>query len=266
MIRSCLLTILFFLLSASFSQAESFEFRAFRVLHRPVTEVEPLVRAVVSTGGKLVIDSRTNQILVSDSPSVLGKVEKILKEFDITPTMVRVQVELVEREELVRRGIALTQVQYRSGIWGVSILGPGSFERKQRVRSFLTLMSDTEGQLAAGERIPYVTLSPWLGLYGVVSSGVAFVDATTGFLVLPRVTGDRIRLDLTPFAATPTGNSSIPVIRFSRAKATVELKSGEEVVLAGQDQETSRFLGALLGASRESAQSNLIIIVTAKVE
>ncbi len=67
--------------------------------NRKASELNDIITKSLGTAyGDLVIDDRINMIMYKDSPSVKGRVEKYLPYFDIAPTMVRIDAQIIECE------------------------------------------------------------------------------------------------------------------------------------------------------------------------
>lgn len=58
--------------------------------------IEDVIKDLISVNGKLIIDSRTNSLIVTDAPSVLTKIEGVLKELDVKTLQVMISAEIME--------------------------------------------------------------------------------------------------------------------------------------------------------------------------
>ena len=67
--------------------------------NRKASELNDIITKSLGTAyGDLVVDDRINMIMYKDAPSVKGRVERYLPYFDIAPTMVRIDAQIVECE------------------------------------------------------------------------------------------------------------------------------------------------------------------------
>lgn len=60
------------------------------------TGIENVIKEMLSVNGKLIVDSRTNTLLVTDVPFVLIKIEEVLKELDVKTSQVLISAEILE--------------------------------------------------------------------------------------------------------------------------------------------------------------------------
>ena len=58
--------------------------------------IEKVIQNILSPNGKLIVDSRTNSLLVTDTPSSLTQVEEVLKELDVKTLQVMISAEILE--------------------------------------------------------------------------------------------------------------------------------------------------------------------------
>jgi len=58
--------------------------------------IEIIMQNLLSPNGKLVIDSRTNSLLITDTPAALKQIEDVLKELDVKTQQVLISAEIME--------------------------------------------------------------------------------------------------------------------------------------------------------------------------
>lgn len=122
---------------------------------------------------------------------------------------------------------------------------------------------------------------PTLGSVSYTDNGqpiqsIEYRDSGVTLELLPVVRGDLVELTLrqerSSFARTETGVNDTPTLNKSASQATVRLKPGEAIALAGLDETSasrskSGLFGGLLGAkSREHSDASLVLVVQAEVE
>jgi hypothetical protein len=82
----------------------------------------------------------------------------------------------------------------------------------------------------------------------IVSDSVEFRDLTTGFDVVPRVSGERVYLDISPRRETPVGNRGGADLQ--RATTSTSARLGEWIELGGSARDDTRSdSGLLIGAA-----------------
>jgi len=77
-----------------------FEKKVFQIKHAEVSDIESVLTSMLSPNGSLLVDARTSQIFVWDTPITLAKMEEVVKHLDI-PLETRIfQSQYVNVEEL----------------------------------------------------------------------------------------------------------------------------------------------------------------------
>jgi hypothetical protein len=97
----------------------------------------------------------------------------------------------------------------------------------------------------------------------VVGGGVEYRDATSGFYALPRVTGDRVTLDLSAQREALSGQVQ-GGFNVQRAVTTVSGRLGEWIEVVGTSQSASGQQSVLLGRTSATASDTRRVLV--KVE
>jgi type II secretory pathway component GspD/PulD (secretin) len=138
----------------------------------------------------------------------------------------------------------------------------------------LSALSGAVATLNSGAQVPTVS-SVSIAEGGTPVQSIEYRDSGIILTVRPVVRGELIELEVkeerSSFVRTTTGVSDTPTLQKSAATASVVLKSGESVVLAGLTEESDErrsegLLGGLLGSkSRNGLQSELLVILTAEL-
>ncbi len=222
--------------------------------HRLVEDMIPIIRPLVDEGG--TVTGMNNQLIVRSSPANLQSIKKIIAELDTAPRMLRITV--TQDVNALRSGDeAALSGYYRSG--DVTARLPDAGQRRKgasvtiggeqgklRYRQLSTrsrndrhnvhFVQALEGRPAwiqTGSELPLAVQSVILG-YGsvVVNEGVRYKTVSSGFYVLPRISGDRVILEIQPRLESldPHHTGRIDV---QRTTTSVSGRLGEWIDLAG---------------------------------
>jgi type II secretory pathway component GspD/PulD (secretin) len=119
-----------------------------------------------------------------------------------------------------------------------------------------------DGQRASiriGQSVPHVKQILALGRRQIlIAQGIELQDVTTGFDILPRVHGDRVRMEITPRLST-LRDSATGLADFRELSTTVEIRLGEWIDLGtilGHRNEIDRAI--LESAATESGERRTI--------
>jgi len=85
--------------------------------------IEKIIQGLISANGKVIVDSRTNSLIITDMPPSLIKIEEVLKELDVKTLQVMISAEIMEVsvDTLKRLGI-----EWGTSTGGLMTYGAGS--------------------------------------------------------------------------------------------------------------------------------------------
>ena len=247
------------LLLASTVQADSIT--TIQLRNRPAVEVIPIVKPMLEAGD--AITGQGFKIFLRSSPETLAQVRDIIDALDIAAKVLQVSVFqgndrdlrslTVSGNILIESGDASVSVgnsksnsgdgagniDYSSGKVKGSIETTSTRARLQNSPIHqLRVTEGTEGYIETGEQIPYFSGANRI-LPGVNVGSVEFKDVTTGFYVLPRIHGDNVTLQISPFknslSKTSGGN-----IETQHANTTITGGIGEWLLIGGTTEEIKR--------------------------
>ncbi len=229
------------LLLVSAAQADSVS--VIELQHRPAEEVIPIVQpmlgpsdAITGTGFKLFLQS---------SPETAARVRNLVDMLD-TPARI-LQVSVFQGSESSLREIAATarlRVESGGSTYGttgssVSVDGISTQEslRNNPVHQ-VRVTEGNEAYIETGERIPYFYGAAFAGRRAVAGA-VEYQDVVTGFYVLPRIRGDNVTLEVSPFrsATSDTGGGNIET---QAASTTITGNLGEWLPIGGVTEQVER--------------------------
>jgi type II secretory pathway component GspD/PulD (secretin) len=266
------------MLLASAAQADSMSI--IQLQNRPAEEVIPVVKPML--GASDAISGQGFNIFLRSSPETLVRVKEMIAVLDIPSKMLQVSVFQGSERELDALGIsgniqidagnasidvgrgrdgndnAGGSITYSTASGSASISGvrtQGSVQDSpvHHVR----VAEGTEAYIATGEQIPYSTV--WVGPRGIVG-GTEFIEAVTGFYVLPRTRGDNVMLEVSPFRSSRS-NTRDDNIDTQSAVTTITGRIGEWLLIGGvteQVEQTRSGIGTT-SSTQSSADSSIWI-------
>ena len=92
----------------------------------------------------------------------------------------------------------------------------------------------TEAYIETGKRIPYFVGATWIGPE-VVGGGVEYKDAVTGFYMLPRIRGDNVILEVSPFKSSQSHTGGVNIDTQS-ASTTITGCVGKWLLIGGDNR------------------------------
>jgi len=248
--------------------------------HRTAEEVIPLLEPFIGPEG--AIAGVSGQLIIRATPENLAEIKEILGEIDTAPRRLLITVrQNVTREQLERELAASGNVTIgdhgrvivrdgRSRDGAAAGYRSGQDQLSGRASSTNTLQQagDTqqvqvlEGSQAfirAGASVPYPERTIARDGRGVaVSGGPTYRDVTSGFYVLPRLSGDQVILEISPQRATLGEQGRIDI---QGASTRVSARLGEWIELGGIARETLEKRTGIASASTRTGTDRRGIFV-----
>jgi type II/III secretion system protein len=212
------------LMSATPTSGQGLEIIPLR--HRTVEQVLPVLRPLVEPGGTL--SGHSNQIFLRASPANVAEIRRALESIDRPLRRLQISVRFDDAAQASRQEIgAGGQISNRGARIDIGV-------QDSQVRSAERI--DQRLQLLEGGR-------------GVIFAGQSreLVDRATGFVVVPRLAGDTVHVDIAP--QREVGDN------FQRAATTVSARLGEWFEIGGAGESAVRDERGILSVRRSSTSA-----------
>ena len=224
-----------------------------KLRHRTADQVLPILRPLLEPGGALT--GQYDQLIVRASAANLADLRKVLEAIDTPLRRLVISVrhdstEEASREALEARGTIPGRVEIRAG--------EARSARDERVDQRIQVLEGGRALISAGEARPLrqqqVVRTPGGAL---ITQSTAMQEASTGFEVVPRLSGNLVMLEIArqreTFAPGQPG-----AIQSERAVTSVSGALGEWIELAGAGNSATReergILSTRAGRSAGSAR------------
>lgn len=245
----------------------------------PVGQTEPelaaeVVRPLLAPEDQLIVDAKGARLIVRAEPEIQGKIAEVIRQLDVPPINVRIDVEFDEagRSDRSELGVgARGRVVWPasggdpSGAVRVNVSGGmRSDTNDRRTVQSLLVASGREATLRVGESVPQVD---WFMEYGrncgTLVGQVSWQEVGSFLVVQPTVigSGPDVRIRVIPELSGRVDGQSRRV-RFASAATEVTVRAGETISLGGLQKDESFYSRFLLGFSRGGEASSLDIRLT----
>lgn len=247
--------LLAFLILTSPVQAE--ELTTLQLTNRPAAEVIPIIEPMLAPGD--VISGHGFKIFLRSSEETLAQVRDMIEVIDAAAKVLQVSVVQGSTSKLRSLGISGS---FSIGTDDASASFSGS-STQHRLHNMpihrLRVTEGTEGFIQTGKQIALFSGSNWKR-----STGVGFKKLTTGFYVLPRVHGDNVTLQVSPFKNTRShaGGGSINT---QHANTTISGRLGEWLLIGGTSEQVKRSQSSVSGFSSTRSSSDESIWIKAEL-
>ncbi len=238
--------------------AQASSLATIKLANRPAEEIIPVVEPMLVAGD--AISGRGFTIFVRTSPATLAQIREMIAALDVAARTLQISVFQGSTRGLGQLGIeggvrvehgdasiGIGTERGASGAAGGSITystrgGSGSLSgtsTRLRVQDDpIHQVRVTEGFAAyieTGEQIPIFSGSHWIAPESV-AGGIEYQDVVTGFYVLPRVSGDNVTLEISPFKNSLRGGN----IQTQSARTTLSGRLGEWLLVGGVSEQLRR--------------------------
>jgi len=264
----CIFAALFFL--ASVVRADSIT--TIELQNRPAAEVIPIIQPMLGPGDALSGESFT--LFLKSSPDTATRIRGMIAALDVPARVLQISVFQGSTRSLGELGIE-GNLQLDSGNVNVDVGSGGDRVDEPggsvtygtdgasgsiggiRTRSSLRdnpvhqvrVTEGTEAYIETGQQIPY--FSGWVGRKGAVG-GVDYKAVTSGFYVLPRIRGDNVALQVSPFRNAPSDTGG-GIVDTQSASTTITGRIGAWILIGGVTGQVNRSDSSI--GSRSSTQS-----------
>ncbi|MEN8803278.1 MAG: hypothetical protein ABF297_15010 [Thiogranum sp.] len=228
--------------------------------HRPADEIMPVIKPMLGADDSLT--GQGYQLFIRTSEQNFQQVRRMVSELDTAAKLLLVSVFQGNDRELRALGVS-GNFQYQDSQADVSLGSTGKSAKRgtdvhyssrnasagARTYSTRGRLSDnpihqlrisagSEGYIETGESIPYFSGSYWRGgRHGLVEGGVDYKDVNTGFYVLPRVHGEQVTLDVSPYKQSQSRERSGD-IKTQSARTRITGRLGQWLAIGGVTEQT----------------------------
>jgi hypothetical protein len=242
----------------------------FTLRFRTVDEVASVLRPLVPAPG--AVTGLGDRLVVKTTAENLPAVAEVLGRIDQAPRRLLIRVRQ-EREENLDALRASAEARLRAGDLRLSTGRPGG-DSGARVEVYGTTSRDegtTEQQvqtidgraalIRAGTSVPVGEQYLFVGPAGAgVAGSVRYLDLATGFYALPRVSGDQVTLELSPFSARASGSGG-GVIDTQAASSVVSGRLGDWLVVASSVESGDDRGSGILSSTRRRGDTQRLILL-----
>ena len=274
------------LLQPLHSLAAGMKLEMIKLNYRTAEEIIPILRPMVNEGGS--VSGVRDQLIVKTTPANLSEIRQILASIDRAPRRLMITVKQ-DIEGQVNRSRQDISGEYSTGNVGVSagrrtgndrgisITAEDDEGNNVRYRNLSTRsdlddnntyqVQTLDGEAAfvqSGQQVPIANRNAYV-VNGniVVQDTIDYHDVSSGFYVLPRVSGDVVTLQVSPQLSRVQPNQAA-IFDVQNANTTIRGKLGQWLQIGGIVQQFNTSDREILGSSRRQGQQERSIFV--KVE
>lgn len=245
------LLIALLVVSAAARGLESMVIEVIPVGYRNAEEIIAVLRPLVPPPGS--ISSYNNQLIVKTTPANLREIRRLLETLDRAPANLLISVSQVLNEE-IRRDLAQIFAEVEGGDVSVSAGSPSDAERglaasggdgdsgatarlrqqrataRSRADQQVRVLEGNTAYIAVGQVVPLEQRRAVVqGGRVIVQESVQYEPVTSGFYVRPRLSGERVTLEIIP-SDRRTGGAGIET---REVQTTVSGRLGRWMAIGG---------------------------------
>lgn len=244
-----------FALAFAFGVAHADEVEVIQLKYRTAEQVIPTLRPLVEPGG--AISGLQSTLVIRASRANIAQLKQVLDTLDRTPRRLLISVRQDAGGSFERRGAGVAGTvgsgDVRVGVnesprreSGVTI---GAYDssgtRDASVASQVQALEGSPAYIATGQSVPVqsTVVTPTPGGGRIVQNTTSFQSTGSGVYVIPRVSGDRVFLDIAQQMSSPQGAGAA---NYQSISTTASGRLGEWFPLGGIDQSATRSQSGIL--------------------
>lgn len=261
------LTIIFLVFFLGLSLADVVEIIEIR--YRSAADALRIVEKLLTKDGSVTMDERTNSLVIKDSEKSVGRIIKIIADFDKVIEMAKIRVRFNENESESGRRISAggsvhgKNLEISSGRKknGVEVqIEDIDKNRQTGSEYFVTVASGSSAYIVTGKSIPYREKWVRIGKKHVIAGdSVHFENIETGIEIIPVIKGEHADIRIVPRISDVGWGGGI--IRFAEASTRMTVPLGKWVTIGGADQKENEVLNAVLDRGSATHDSSLSISI-----
>jgi hypothetical protein len=243
-----------------------------RLSNRHVSEILPLTKPLVTPGGFISADQRTNSLIVIDHPDAIARIRRLVQKLDKAVPLLKIRVRYAN-QDLARDREASASARGEVGDATVSVgpepvAGEGvaarleeSSERVTRQSEYvIRVRSGSTAFLETGYDVPH--RERWRRLssqYGYVPETVVFQRVASGYNIRPVLVGEQVRIEIVPRINYFDNRGRDQKIHFVEAATSLTAPLGEWIEIGGILGGHREINRQILSDSRHAADQHLSI-------
>jgi len=233
--------------------------------NRPASEIQPIIASLLDSSDS-VIPNGFN-LIIKTTPTKLSEIKAIIKQLDNALNNLKITViqSAETRAKELNAGINVNvtiPLHKPSAIQGNvnARYQQKDHQKSRRNEQVLTTLEGTAAYIKAGSNQPIQTTRIYNSAYGqrTVSRETQFIEATTGFAVLPRLNGEQVILEISPWSDNMRRNGRLET---QGAKTTIRTHLGEWVEIGSVDEQKQSENSGLLSHQQSNRSQTTHILV-----
>jgi type II secretory pathway component HofQ len=281
--RSLMLGVCLLALTA---QADQQVLEVITLGYRQADEVLPMLRPLLAPGGTLT--GMDNRLIVRTTPENLAQLKQVLAAIDSKPRQLTISVRQSSMADASRDAASLSGTVGGGGNVTARVPRPPGAQRDPGVivqsggtriegraisssstqdggvTQTLQVLEGNSAFIRIGQSVPVtstqVSRAPGAGQ---ITQSTEFVDAGTGFYVTPRVSGDRVTLEIST-ERSRVRNPNTGAVNVQRVGTVVSGRLGEWIEVAASSENAERTKSELLAQRRGESRDERRVML--KVE
>ena len=214
--------------------------------HRPANELQPLLAPLLEKSDQVF--SNGNGLIVKCSSGRLASIKKLVEKLDTAlPNLVITVIRSSHRsaDELNASATVNATVPLRNP--GASNSSTSGFQastdriKEEESKQVIRTLPDQPAYIKTGRLHPFNNFSAYnFGTgYATVTTNTRLVEATSGFMVVPRLSGQQVILEISPWSDNINRRGGIET---QSARTTIRTTFGSwvEIASAGQDEQSQQ--------------------------
>lgn len=265
-----ILSFLCGLLLSTYTLADDSVMKVVPLANRLASELQPLISPFLESSERIVANH--SSLIVKAPPDRQKEIKKLIDQLDSPQNNLIITV-LQSKTESAQSLNTAANIRINTAIGRQSNLPSrfqgrfattetsGHLNNQQQVQT----LDGKPAYIKIGKIHPVQNLNIQPSGYGypVISSNTQLIEASTGFRVIPHLSGQKVTLEVIPWSSTMNNNS---IINTQSAHTTVTTRLGQWVEIGGVDQLNKHTMDGSLSHAYTTSNKNMKILVKVTIK
>jgi len=263
-----LLILLFAVFFSTFCLASELVMKVIPINYRSTPELQQLLSPLLEDSERIIANRST--LIIKATASRQLEIRRLIKQLDTQPSNLSITV--------IQSKTKSAAILNASANINLAITRNRNFKESGRIRGRYANTEDfsnTDSQqkiqtldgkpayIKTGQTHPIQSTRIYNPTYGfpIISSNTQLIEASTGFQVIPRLSGRQVILDISPWSDKMNKDGTLSS---QSGHSTIRVKLGEWVEIGGIEQQSQRSSSGVLSHAYSTKNNSMRILI--KVE
>lgn len=230
--------------------------------NRPASEIQSILHPLLEDSERMV--ENHSSLIIKASPARQKELKQIIQQLDKPLNNLLISV-IQSKTQTAQTLNASTRLNAKLTNNRLSINGRARYANTQGIKNSdnqqqITTLDGKAAYIKTGKVHPVNNTSISYSPYGypVISNNTQLIEASTGFLVTPRLSGKQVTIEITPWSDNINNSGQLNT---QSGHTTIRVNLGEWVEIGGTEENKQSSANSMLSHRYSTANNNMRILI-----